>query len=83
MSRRLIIRPEAEEEMANAFDWYEGCALGLGSDFLLCVDAIFNFLFRTSRISRGCKPSPASALFEAFQSLSSAKTPFKPSAVPQ
>jgi len=40
MSRRLIIRPEAETEMAEAFDWYEGRVPGLGSDFLLSVDAV-------------------------------------------
>ncbi len=25
MSRQLIIRPEAEAETAEAFDWYEDC----------------------------------------------------------
>ncbi len=46
MSRRLIVRPEAEDEMADAFDWYEECVPGLGSDFLLCVDAVFNTIVR-------------------------------------
>ena len=41
MSRRLIVRPEAEAELRAAFDWYEECTSGLGSDFLLCVDAVF------------------------------------------
>ncbi len=40
MSHRLIIRPEAEAEMAEAFDWYEDRVPGLGSDFLLSVDAV-------------------------------------------
>ncbi len=39
VSRRLIVRPEAEAEMGEAFDWYEDCVPGLGSEFLLCVDA--------------------------------------------
>ena len=30
MSRRLIIRPEAEGEIADAFDWYESRVPGLG-----------------------------------------------------
>ena len=47
MSRRLIVRPEAEAEMADAFDWYEGRVPGLGSEFLLCVDATFESLRRT------------------------------------
>ena len=46
MSRRLIVRPEAEAELAEAFDWYEGRVPGLGSDFLLCVDAVLNAVHR-------------------------------------
>jgi plasmid stabilization system protein ParE len=46
MSRRLIIRPEAEAELAEAFDWYEGRVAGLGAEFLLCVDAILNAILR-------------------------------------
>jgi len=46
MSRRLIVRPEAEAEMSNAFDWYEDRVSGLGSEFLLCVDAVFNTILR-------------------------------------
>lgn len=46
MSRRLIIRPEAEAEMAEAFDWYEGRVPGLGSDFLLSVDAVIQAALR-------------------------------------
>jgi toxin ParE1/3/4 len=47
MSRRLIVRPEAEAELCAAFDWYEGCSSGLGSDFLLCVDAVFHAIQRS------------------------------------
>lgn len=47
MSRRLIIRPEAEAEMTDAFDWYEDRVPGLGSEFLLCVDAVFCAIQRT------------------------------------
>jgi len=42
MSRRLIVRPEAEAEIEAAFDWYEDCATGLGTDFLLSLDEVFN-----------------------------------------
>lgn len=47
MSRRLIVRPEAEAEMADAFDWYEDRVRGLGSQFLLCVDAVFSAILRS------------------------------------
>ncbi len=49
MSLRLIVRPEAEAEMADAFDWYEDHVPGLGSDFLLCLDAVFNAILRSPR----------------------------------
>ena len=47
MSRRLIVRPEAEAELVDAFDWYEDRVPGLGSEFLLCVDATFNAILRS------------------------------------
>lgn len=37
MSRRLIIRPEAETDMAEAFDWYEERRSGLGREFLEAI----------------------------------------------
>jgi toxin ParE1/3/4 len=46
MIRRLIIRPEAEAEMAEAFDWYEERLRSLGASFLLCVDAVFHGIVR-------------------------------------
>ncbi len=39
MKPRLIIRPEAEAELVEAFDWYERRVPGLGADFLSAVDA--------------------------------------------
>lgn len=38
MTYRLIIRPEAEAELAAAFGWYERRVPGLGADFLLAMD---------------------------------------------
>ena len=46
MSRRLIVRPEAEAEMAGAFDWYEDRAPSLGIEFLRCGDAGFSAILR-------------------------------------
>ena len=46
MSNRLTIRPEAEADIAEAFDWYEEQVLDLGSDFLLCLDAVLNEIRR-------------------------------------
>jgi hypothetical protein len=38
MSKKLIIRPEAEEELNQAYQWHESQRKGLGDDFLLCVE---------------------------------------------
>ncbi len=38
MRYRLIIRPEAETELAEAYDWYERRVPGLGADLLTAVD---------------------------------------------
>jgi toxin ParE1/3/4 len=40
VSRELILRPEAEAEMTEAYVWYEARSRGLGADFLLSIDAV-------------------------------------------
>jgi hypothetical protein len=47
MNRDLIIRPEAEADIAQAFDWYETRVEGLGSEFLLVLDAAFHSIVRS------------------------------------
>ncbi|GJL50459.1 MAG: toxin, RelE family protein [Nitrospirales bacterium] len=47
MAFNLIVRPEAERDLSEAFRWYEGQRKGLGHDFLLQIDAGFRFLERT------------------------------------
>ena len=37
--RKLIILPEAEQDAAQAYVWYEAQEFGLGEEFLRCVDA--------------------------------------------
>jgi plasmid stabilization system protein ParE len=46
MSYELIIRPEAEAELSETYNWYENRAPGLGSEFLLAVDALLNSIAR-------------------------------------
>lgn len=50
MSFELIIRPEAEADIQEAFDWYEFRVTGLGSEFLLVLDALFNSVLRNHKI---------------------------------
>jgi plasmid stabilization system protein ParE len=46
MKYDLIVRPEAEAELAEAFNWYEQKIDGLGSRFLISVDAAINSIQR-------------------------------------
>lgn len=50
MSLELIIRAEAEADIADAFDWYEARVRGLGSEFLLVLDAVFNSIIKNHLI---------------------------------
>lgn len=49
MKHELVIRPEAEEELAEAFVWYEEQLRGLGSEFLISVDATVHAIVRNPR----------------------------------
>jgi toxin ParE1/3/4 len=42
VSYKLTIRPEAEADMTEAFDWYEERRTGLGYEFLGEVRAVFS-----------------------------------------
>lgn len=37
-NKRVIIRPEAESDIEDAYQWYEAQRKGLGENFLLCVE---------------------------------------------
>lgn len=42
MTHPLIIRPEAEQDMSEGRDWYEGQRRGLGAEFLTAVEEVFD-----------------------------------------
>lgn len=37
-SHQAIIRPEAESDISDAYQWYESQRKGLGENFLLCIE---------------------------------------------
>ena len=39
MAAELVIAPEAVDDIDEAYGWYEGRRIGLGEEFLSCVDA--------------------------------------------
>lgn len=51
MKYRMIIRPEAEVDLREAFQWYEYKRNGLGYDFLLHIEAGLRFIERNAEIT--------------------------------
>ena len=50
MKYRTIVRPEVENDLKEAFSWYEDKRQGLGYDFLLQMDAGVRFIERNPEI---------------------------------
>lgn len=50
MTAELVIAPEAEWDLTEAYAWYERQRFGLGEDFLGCVDACIEALRRSPEI---------------------------------
>ncbi|MHB8809794.1 MAG: type II toxin-antitoxin system RelE/ParE family toxin [Desulfobulbaceae bacterium] len=50
MKKPLIVRAEAEADMAEAYEWYEQQVRGLGGEFLLCVDAVMASIERNPQL---------------------------------
>jgi len=47
MPAKPILIPEAEQDIADAYEWYEARRPGLGEDFLSCVDACIQAIGRS------------------------------------
>jgi plasmid stabilization system protein ParE len=52
MAAELIIAPEAEQDLAEAYSWYESRRAGLGEEFLTNVDACIQAIRRTPEMHR-------------------------------
>ena len=50
MKYKLQILPAAEKDISDTFDWYEGSRTGLGYEFMLSLDAGFQFILRNPDI---------------------------------
>lgn len=46
MAADLILAPEAEEDVAAAYSWYENRRVGLGEDFFSALEAAFEGIRR-------------------------------------
>jgi len=47
MAANLLIAEEAEQDMDDAYAWYERQRAGLGEEFLSCVNASINAICRS------------------------------------
>jgi plasmid stabilization system protein ParE len=47
MAAKLILAPEAEQDLSQAYSWYESQRIGLGEEFLTSVDACIQSICRT------------------------------------
>jgi plasmid stabilization system protein ParE len=50
MAAELIMAPEAEQDIAEGYAWYERQRAGLGEEFLSCVDACIQGICRTPQM---------------------------------
>src|SRR5215212_6245025 len=50
MSAELVLATEAELDISGAYDWYEQRRVGLGEEFLSCVDACVQQVCRSPEL---------------------------------
>ncbi len=50
MGAKLVIAPEAEQDIDEAYAWYEDRRVGLGEEFLACLDACIETICRLPEI---------------------------------
>ncbi len=50
MTYRLVILPEAEADLDEAYRWYENQRCGLGGEFIVYVEAVFERICETPEL---------------------------------
>jgi plasmid stabilization system protein ParE len=59
VTRKFDFHPKARLDVAEGYDWYEEREIGLGEDFLRCVQASLNQIRRNPEsyqiVYRGCR----------------------------
>jgi plasmid stabilization system protein ParE len=66
MAAELIIAPEAQQDLDEAYAWYEKQRAGLGEDFLTSVDACIQAICRTPEMGRVVHESYRRGLVRRF-----------------
>jgi plasmid stabilization system protein ParE len=66
MKRTIVFRLEAEHELEQAYLWYESRRVGLGADFLLCIEAALASISRSPEMYPVVHRSVRRALIRRF-----------------
>jgi plasmid stabilization system protein ParE len=66
MNRDLVVLPEAEADLADAYTWYEERLPGLGSAFLLSVEAVIHSITRNPQLYSPVHKNVRRALVRRF-----------------
>lgn len=66
MDLRLVVAPEAAADVSQAFAWYEAQRIGLGSEFLLCVEACLEAICRMPAMQERVHENYRRALVRRF-----------------
>jgi len=66
MAAELVVASEAEQDIAEAYAWYEGQRVGLGEEFLSCVDACIEAFRRMPELHAEIYQSYRRALVRRF-----------------
>jgi len=66
MAFPLIINPEAEDDLGDAYRWYEQQRPGLGGEFFECVEEVFSRIRRTPEIHAVTYKTVRQALVRRF-----------------
>ena len=62
----LSIRKEAEADIAEAYQYYESCREGLGSDFISCIDGAISKIHNNPKQFRAVLDKVRRALVRKF-----------------
>src|SRR5947209_7040231 len=66
MAADLFLDPDAETDIAPAYDWYEERRVGLGEEFLACLEACFDAIRRTPKMHQVGHNTARRALIRRF-----------------
>ncbi len=66
MAAELVIAPEAEEDIAEAYAWYEGKKEGLGERFLESVDRTIQAICRSPLMHQTVRKNYRRSLVSRF-----------------